>query len=243
MASYSERKNKQGKVISYQIRVFRGRDKLTGKQLTPYTMTYVPPENQDKKDLEFELHRIMTEFEAACRRSEASADADEEKEHHTHTATPRKGGLITFSEYVESFLYEKSVCLSQVTTHNYRLELAKAAKHFKIISLAGIDFLLLKKYFTEMQAEGRNQYTGKPLKFQSVLQHYTVLHSFFENAVENEVIERNPMEKLKKPKPRKDEELKPVEAYNEEEVRYMIQCLEEEPLKWRALVLFAIDSG
>ena len=23
----------------------------------------------------------------------------------------------------------------------------------------------------------------------------------------------------------------------------MIQCLEEEPLKWRALVLFAIDSG
>ena len=34
MASVTARKNKAGEIISYQIKVTRGRDKLTGKQLT-----------------------------------------------------------------------------------------------------------------------------------------------------------------------------------------------------------------
>lgn len=35
MASFTARKNKAGEIVSYQIKVSRGRDKLTGKQLTP----------------------------------------------------------------------------------------------------------------------------------------------------------------------------------------------------------------
>ena len=33
MASYTARKNKAGEIVSYQIKVTRGRDKLTGKQI------------------------------------------------------------------------------------------------------------------------------------------------------------------------------------------------------------------
>lgn len=49
MASVTPRKNKQGEIISYQIKVTRGRDKVTGKQLTPFTMTYTPPGRLEQK--------------------------------------------------------------------------------------------------------------------------------------------------------------------------------------------------
>ena len=111
------------------------------------------------------------------------------------------------------------------------------------MKMVDIDFLTLKGYFTELQANGKQHYTGKPLKFQSIIQHYTVIHSFFENAVENEVLEHSPMQKMKRPKPRKDEEIKKTESYSEDEVKYIIECLSKEPLKWKALVMFAIDSG
>ena len=67
MASYTARKNKAGEIVSYQIKVTRGRDKLTGKQLTPFTTTYTPPDGWSKRAIERDLVRFMGEFEAACK--------------------------------------------------------------------------------------------------------------------------------------------------------------------------------
>lgn len=248
MASYTARKNKAGDVISYQIKVSRGRDKLTGKQLTPFTMTYTPPEGWSKRAIERDLQKVMGEFEAACNRGEiltkeqekAKAAAELEQEKLRQAEERRKP---TFTQYIEIFLREKSASLSPVTLHNYRTELEKAAAVFGNTKMVDIDFLTVKGYFTELQANGKHQYTGKPLKFQSIIQHYTVLHSFFENAVENEVLEYSPMQKMKRPKPRKDEEIKQTISYSESEVKYIIECLSKESLKWKALVMFAIDSG
>jgi len=48
---------------------------------------------------------------------------------------------------------------------------------------------------------------------------------------------------MKKPKPRKDEVKKDPICYDRDQVLYIMDCLNNEPLKWRALVLFLIDSG
>lgn len=39
MASIQERRDKEGRLVSYSVRVHRGRDKY-GKQLKPYTTTF-----------------------------------------------------------------------------------------------------------------------------------------------------------------------------------------------------------
>ena len=44
MASLQERRNKEGKLISFLIRVHRGRS-ADGKQLKPYTTTFKVPAN------------------------------------------------------------------------------------------------------------------------------------------------------------------------------------------------------
>ena len=51
------------------------------------------------------------------------------------------------------------------------------------------------------------------------------------------------MQKLKRPKPRKDEIEKEVQVYTEEEAKYIISCLDQESMMWKALVMFMIDSG
>lgn len=67
MANVSERKDKNGNIISYRIRVSRGYDGQ-GNKLKPYETTYKPAPNMTKKQIEKELLRQVTLFEEECRK-------------------------------------------------------------------------------------------------------------------------------------------------------------------------------
>ena len=247
MASYTARKNKAGEIVSYQIKVSRGRDKLIGKQLTPFTTTYTPPDGWSKKAVERDLIRFMGEFEAACKRGEiltkkkkkALAVEQIEQAKREQAEQERKP---TFTRYIEMYLKEKAE-FAPGTLENYRTALQRAAAVFGDIKMEDITNLTVKQYINDLQANGKNQFNGKPLAHKTILKHYIVLHALFENAVENEVIEVSPMQKMKRPKPRKDETPKEAIAYSESEIAYIMDCLNNEPLKWKALIMFAIDSG
>lgn len=248
MASYTARKNKAGEIISYQIKVARGRDKLTGKQLTPFTTTYTPPAGWSKKAVERDLIRFMGEFEAACKRGEVLTKEQQkqqaldivEREKLEKAEQERKP---TFNAYASQFIKEKSTGYAPGTLENYRIVLRKAAVVFGDMKLEDIDFLSVKKYITDLQTNGTNDFNGKPLAHKTILKHYIVLHALFANAVENEAIEVSPMQNMKRPQPRKDETPKEAIAYSESEIAYIMDCLNNEPLKWKALIMFAIDSG
>ncbi|GHU56425.1 hypothetical protein AGMMS49975_19720 [Clostridia bacterium] len=67
MANIQPRKNKDGKVISYSIRVYKGRDSKTGKQLKPYTTTWEVPPNWSDKRAEKEAQKQAAIFEKNCK--------------------------------------------------------------------------------------------------------------------------------------------------------------------------------
>lgn len=248
MASMRPRKNKQGDIISYEIRVSRGRDKLTGKQLTPYTMTYTPPEGWSKKAIERELQKVAGEFEAACNRGEiltkeqarAKALADQQEAERARMEEQRKP---TFSRYIDSFMKTKAASFAPGTLENYLFALNRAKAVFGDMRMEDISTYDLKQYIADLQSSGKNEKNGKPLAHKTVLKHYICLHSFFESAVEDEIILNSPMQVMKRPKPRKDELPKEAVVYDEAQVAYIIDCLDKEPLKWKALVMFMIDSG
>lgn len=247
MASYTARKNKAGEIVSYQIKVSRGRDKLTGKQLTPFTTTYTPPDGWSKKAVERDLIRFMGEFEAACKRGEVLTKEQEkaraiEQIEQAKREQAEQERKPTFTRYIEMYLKEKAE-FAPGTLENYRTALQRAAAVFGDIKMEDITNLTVKQYINDLQANGKNQFNGKPLAHKTILKHYIVLHALFENAVENEVIEVSPMQKMKRPKPRKDETPKKPVVYTESEVQYIYKCLDNESLKWKALVMFAIDSG
>lgn len=65
MPTITPRKNKNGEIISYSIRVYKGYD-INGNRLKPYTMTWKPTEGMTKRQIEKELHRQAAEFERQC---------------------------------------------------------------------------------------------------------------------------------------------------------------------------------
>lgn len=73
MANISERRDKDGNIISYQIRVFRGRD-AAGKRLKDYQMTWKPTPGMTPRQVKRELERQATLFEEACRNGQVSIE-------------------------------------------------------------------------------------------------------------------------------------------------------------------------
>ena len=57
------------------------------------------------------------------------------------------------------------------------------------------------------------------------------------------MVRRGAVVEEERPKPRKDEPQRTTEAYTADELKYILECLEHEPLKWRVLVLLLIDTG
>ncbi len=150
---------------------------------------------------------------------------------------------MTFNEYIEVFISERELTLSPVTVKNYRRELNKASGVLGQKEMMDISFLDMKNYFVSLQKQGVNVYSRHLLKHGTLVQHYIILHAFFENACENEVISINPMSRLKRPKQRKEELVSEPVFYNEHEVKYILECVKKEKPMWKALMFFVIDSG
>ena len=99
------------------------------------------------------------------------------------------------------------------------------------VSPADLSALLL-----EIQAAGKSHATAVKV--------YTVLHTLFKMAYLADEIPRNPMDKVARPVPRKDEIRETeAQALTVDELRAVLEALETEPLKWRALVHILIDTG
>lgn len=229
MPSTRKLKTKDGRVF-YEISVSRGRGK------SRLTRRWYPPDGWSRKAIERELSAVAAEFE---RQSDAGEiiSRSEQREREAQAAT-EAAKILTLRQYGERvFMPSKAVTMSENSRSNYQSYLDKkiypALGDLKLpeITPAQITALLL-----DIQAEGKAHST--------VIKVYTILHSFFKMAYLGDVIDRNPMDKVERPKPRKSEATaEEHQSYTPAEVQRLFQALEDEPLKWRALVHLLIDTG
>ena len=66
MANITPRRNKNGNITSYTIRVHRGYDN-NGKQLKPYIASFKPEKGMTAKQIAKELNRFAVKFEEQCK--------------------------------------------------------------------------------------------------------------------------------------------------------------------------------
>lgn len=247
MANTRKRVNKDGSVV-YEIRVSRGYDE-NGKQRKPYQMTWKAPSGWSQRSIDKALETVKNDFERDCRegkiltREERIEKEKREKEAERQRREEEERQL-TFEKYVEVFIKHRESVFADNTIVGYRQTLGEACAVFgkkKMIDIRPVD---IKNYITDLQTKRRSQYSDKPLAHKTVLKRYINLHALFESAVEDEVIPYSPMQRMKRPKPRKDEakNTKP-KSYTAEEIQRIIASLDSEPTKWQALMLFMIDSG
>lgn len=240
MPSTRKMTTKSGKVF-YEISVSRGRGK------SRLTRRWYVPEGWSKKAIERELAAVSAGFERQCDAGEAISRAEQhEKDAREAAEAAAKAAqqaaeaakILTLRQYGERvFMPAKAVTMSENGRSSYqncldrRIYPALGDMKMPEITPAQISALLL-----DIQAQGKAHAT--------VIKTYTILHTLFKMAYLGDMIDRNPMDKVERPKPRKDE-VKASEpaAYTAEEVKRLLATLKDEPLKWQALIRLLIDTG
>lgn len=252
MATITRTVNAKGDVV-YKVRVSCGRGRRVCRNWKPVpgwsARTIERELNKFAADLENQMAsgEIVTRQEAKAQQAEAEAEAAK---------------LKTLKEYSENvFMKRIAIDGSENTRSSYQANLDKhiypALGDFLIseITPAMISaFLLELKTKTYSQPKkpkkkkGKNQEEAAPPKKYShatIVKVYTILSGIFTSAFNDDTIAISPMLKVKKPSPRKDEEIKEAadEAYTASELNRILKLLSAEPLKWKAYVFLVADTG
>lgn len=228
--SSTRRKETKAGVPFYEITVSRGRSK------SPLTTRWYPPEGWSQRAINRELAKIAADFERRCNNGEILSKQEMRQKAAEEALNAEK--VLTLTQYGnEVFMAAKAVIISENTRDSFQ-------RHLDLwiyptlgdMKMEDITPAHLSKLLLSYQAQGKAH--------ASVVKLYAILHSLFKMAYMTEVVERNPMDKVARPKPRKDEQKgKTIEAYTADELRRILLCLEDEPLKWQAYVRLLIDTG
>ena len=229
MPSVRRYETKDGRAY-YLIRVRRGREK------SALSRRWYVPDGWSQRAIDRELAKVAAEFEREAQAGEVISRAEKRQRAALEAAEAAK--IVTLRQYGEKvFMPAKTLTATENTRASFQGNLDKwvypAIGDIKLpeITSAQISALLL-----DMQGKGKAHAT--------VVKVYTILNSLFKMAYLSDMIARNPMDKVERPKPRKDE-IKPqtAQAYTAQEVRDILTALEGEPLKWRAVIHLLMDTG
>lgn len=221
MANVSPRKDKDGNIISYQIRVFRGRD-ASGKRLKDYMMTWKPTPGMTKRQIEKELERQTTLFEENCKLGNVSTEKP------------------TFEKYSAYVLDLKTLAgMKPKTAAHYRDMLKHVLPEIGHLKIQDLRPDHLNRLYAKMAAPGANSKTGGPLSAKTINSAHRTVSTILAQAVKESLIPTNIAFKATPPKLQKHE----MEAFEIEEVQAIIKALESEPLKWQVMTHLLIATG
>lgn len=228
MPTITPRKNKDGEIISYTIRVYHGYDSK-GKRLKPYSMTYKPAPKMTAKQIEKELQKVSLDFEERCTKGIAG-NADR----------------ITLEEFTKIYLEAKAKTLSPSTYEFYKraieTKILPALRFHKVnqIKPAHIQAFINQLCGLSKQKRDGSQ-AEESLKPASVRRYLTVVQSIFKFAVKQNIIDSSPakaelleVSRVVTPK---------IEIFTKQEAAEMLKYLELEDLQFQVFIQLAIMTG
>lgn len=227
MASIKEKLDKNGNVV-YQVQASNGRGRRVWR-------TFRPEPTWSKRTVQRELQRFAAELES--RLDDGEVLTRQESEQKTAAAAVEAAKIKNLRQYAETvYLPEKAASVAEKTRTSYAQLLQQHVYPvLGSVPMPEITAAMLKALLAGLPER---------FAFASRVKVYAVLHGLFKEAVMDDTLDVNPMNKVPRPKQSKDAAL-PAEhkAFTVEETRYILHCLEEEPLKWRTFILLLIDTG
>ncbi len=198
MASITARKDKNGKIISYRMRHYRG------KGVKPFEKTVKLPPELSKRERDKELKRLEVEFDRECELKETNYNL-----------------VKSFKNYTEHFLSIKKMCGVKETTYaNYSAWCARINETLGAYKLEEITPKLLTDYYASLLESG--------LSPSSIKIYHRLIHGIFEQAENEGEIVSNPARRAVTPRVEKHaarslekEELQEVlEALSDEDIMF-----------------------
>lgn len=221
MANIQERRDKSGKLISYSIRVHRGRGP-DGKQLKPWTAT-------------FDVSPTWTE-KSARKKAEAFA-ATFEKECREGITTDSRQKFGPYCEYVIQLKEERGAKHSTISSYkDLTARITPVIGHIRLKDLRPDH---LNDLYTMLAQDGQNKKTGGKLSAKSILEHHRLISAVLEQAAKEGLVPFNVASRATLPKV----ERKEVNYFQPEQVAAIREALELEPVKWKTLVHMLLITG
>ena len=230
MASIKLNETKDGRRF-FQISVSRGYGKA------PYKTRWYWPDGWSKRTAEREAAKQAATFELACQNGEVLNRAQAKEKAAQEAAEAAK--LKTVRQYADGvFMPTKEATFSENARSSYRMFLDR-----HILPVLG-EYLLtevtpamISKLLVDFQKAGYAHATAVKL--------YNILNGVFEMAFLDDSIPMNPMLKVKRPASRKGEQVQDEgeKALTAQELAHVLSCAAQEPLKWRAYINLAADTG
>ena len=234
MASVFQNK-KDGKVISYKFRTCLGRNEL-GTQIWKCTTWNIPegliPSRAEKAA---QKAAIVWENEVRAEYQKDLENAERIKERKIeHTKTE-------FSKFVLEDWFP--VCIEDgnhkhTTVDFYKHTTKRIVDYFSGKLIQRITALDIQKFLIYLRTEYRTK-QGKPISDKTMRHSYCVLVMIFDFAMEQEIIKKNPMDKVDCPKLAK----KKVEALSEAETRLFLSLLPFCDSDFRCMLYLLLTAG
>ena len=221
MANIQERRNKDGKLISFSIRVHRGRG-ADGKQLKPYTAT-------------FDVLPTWKE-ETARKKAEAFASVFE-KECKDGIKADNRQRFDGYCDYVIGLKEQRGVKHSTIVRYKeLTTRIYSVIGHIKLCDLR-VDHL--NDLYTSLSADGLNKKTGGKLSTKTIIEHHRLISTVLEQAFKERLVVFNVARQAELPRMEK----KDVNYFQPEQIEAIRNALENEQPKWKMLVHLLLITG
>lgn len=218
MAHIQERRNKEGKLISYKIMVCKGRD-LNGKQLWETKSFPVDPKLKES---------------TARKRAEAEA-ATFERDIKTGILSNENRTFDNYSEYVINLKESRHQCKT-TTLDGYKMLRRKISPYIGYIKLKDLRPDHLNQLYSDYLS---GKITGKPLAPKSLQNLHGFISSVLEQAFNEGLVVSNAAHRAMPPKI----ESRDPETLEPEQLHTLLDYMESEPMPWRAAILILINTG
>lgn len=221
MANIQERRDKSGKLISFSIRVHRGRG-ADGKQLKPYTTTFYVSPTWTEKSARKKAEAFAATFEKECREGITSDSRQK------------------FQDYAEYVLELKERRGDKHSTiADYRNMTKRIYPEIGYIKLRDLRPDHLNTLYAKLAKDGMNKRTGGKLSNKTILRYHRFISIVLTQAVKEGLIPFNPASRAEPPKVEKKE----PNYIQSSTIPLIFDALKTEPLKWQVLVQLLLVSG
>lgn len=226
-----EENRKNGRIVSYSFTACLGRDEK-GKQIRRYT-TWKLPKGIGQAKAPKEAQKQAALWEQGL------------KEEAQHKPTPVESMAVEraddFVEFIEKVWFPLQVSgnnrkAKTVQFYDATTKIIKA--YFSGCVLQSISSMEIEKYLVYLRTEYKSRY-GKPLKAKSIHHHYGTLNLIFGYAEQREIINKNPMAKVKAPK----KERKAVDALTQEQTKVFLKAISSCSIDFRCMLYLLITTG
>ena len=229
MASITKTVDSTGAVV-YKVQASGGRGRRVKR-------SWRPEPGWSAKTIERELNKFAAQLENELASGAVSTKREDEEK--ARLAALEAAKLKTLRQYTEGvYMPAKAATFSENARSSYQRNLdVHILPALGDFLMADITPAMVTKLLLDFQKSGHAHASAVKL--------YNILNGIFKMAYKDDTIKVNPMLKVDRPAPRKEETAQDEseKAYTVQQLRYILQCLENESLKWRAYINLVADTG